>query len=90
MIVDIIIWLLFGGLAGYLVALITGSRGDIVTNSVIGVIGSLLSILMMNSSNTLNALNAIGFNFSDLSVAIIGAAVFALVFQVFKLSNLNS
>ena len=83
MIVNIIIWLLLGGLVGYLAAFIMGSRGDIVTNSVIGVIGALLSILMLDSPNTLNAT---GFNFNGLRVAIIGAAVFTLTFRVFKQS----
>lgn len=80
MIVNIVIWLL---LAGYLAALIMGSRSNIFANSLMGIVGALLSILMMNSPNTLNA---IGFYFNDLSIAIIGAAVFTLVFQVFKQS----
>ena len=86
MIVNLIIWLLFSGLAGYLAAFIMGSRGNIITNSAIGVLGAVFSILMINSSNTTNVLNATGFYFNDLSVAIIGAAVFTLTFQVFKQS----
>ena len=90
MIINIIIWLMLGGMAGYLAAFIMGSRGDSVTNIIIGVTGAMFSTLMINSSNTINVLNATGFYVNNLSVAFIGATVFTLVFQVFKQSKIQN
>jgi len=75
----ILLWIVFGGLVGWVGSLIMGTNGQqgVVMNIVVGVIGAVLGGYIMNF---FGASGVEGFNFYSFVVALIGAvALLALV-----------
>jgi len=84
MLVNIIVWLVFGGLAGWLAGFITGAKDGIVTNIIVGIIGAFLGGFLMS---LLGQGGVSGFNIYSLIVAIIGAIVLTLILRAFNRSR---
>lgn len=79
MLLDIILWLIFGALAGWIASLIMGtdeSQGAI-GNIVIGIIGAFIGGAI---ARWLGGPGITGFNFGSLLVAVLGAVI--LVFLI--------
>lgn len=68
----IILWIIFGGFAGWLASIIMGTDGQqgIVLNIVVGVIGAALGGFLMS---LLGVGGVSGFNIYSFIVAVIGA-----------------
>ena len=79
MLLNIILWILFGALAGWIASMIMGRDAQMgaLTNIIVGIIGALIGGFVMNA---LGAPGVTGFNLWSLIVAIIGAVI--LVFLV--------
>jgi uncharacterized membrane protein YeaQ/YmgE (transglycosylase-associated protein family) len=71
---DIIIWIIFGALAGWLGSIImnTNAQQGPLMNIVVGIIGALIGGFLMN---TFGQPGVTGFNIYSLLVAILGAIV---------------
>ncbi len=71
---EFLLWIIFGGIAGWLASLIMhtdGSQGTL-TDIVLGVIGGFVGGFLMNA---VGFAGITGFNFYSLAVAILGAAL---------------
>jgi len=70
----IILWIVFGGLAGWIASLIMGtdSQQGIVLNIVVGVVGAVIGGWMMS---LIGESSVTGFNIYSFIVAIFGAVV---------------
>lgn len=80
-IVNIILWLILGGIAGWLASLLVrgtglGILGDIVVGIIGGFIGGFIVSLFGGQGMT-------GFNIWSLIVAVIGAVVLLLIVRLF-------
>ena len=80
-IVNIILWLILGGIAGWLASLLVrgtglGILGDIVVGIIGGFIGGFIVSLFGGTGMT-------GFNIWSLIVAVIGAVVLLLIVRLF-------
>lgn len=78
---DIILWLILGGVAGWLASLLVrgtglGILGDIVVGIIGGFIGGFIVSLFGGTGMT-------GFNIWSLIVAVIGAVVLLLIVRLF-------
>lgn len=71
---DIIAFIVLGGIAGWLASLIMGTdaRQGIFLNIIVGCVGALIGGVLMNA---FGAVGVSGFNLYSLLVAIIGAVV---------------
>lgn len=71
---NIIIWIIFGALAGWIASIVmkTDAEQGALMNIVLGIIGAFLGGFIMN---TFGASGVTGFNFYSLFVAVIGAVV---------------
>jgi len=71
---NIIIWIIFGALAGWIASIVmkTDAEQGALMNIILGVIGAFLGGFIMN---TFGASGVTGFNFYSLFVAVIGAIV---------------
>lgn len=77
---SIIVWIVIGGLAGWVAGMIMKTQGSLVKNIVIGIIGALVGGLLMNF---FGAEGFTGFNLWSFLVALLGSVVFLGVVNLF-------
>ncbi len=80
----IILWIVFGGLVGWIASLIMGtdSQQGLILNVVIGIVGAIVGGWLMAF---LGEGGISGFNFYSFAVAIIGAVVLIALAKALKL-----
>ena len=79
----IILWIIFGGLVGWVASLImkTDPQQGVLLNIVVGIVGAVVGGWLMNS---LGQSSVTGFNLYSLLVAILGAVVLIFVVKVLR------
>ena len=79
---NIIVWIVFGALAGWIASIITGrnKRMGAIANIVVGVLGAFIGGFIMQF---FGGPGVTGFNLSSLLVAIGGAVVLLLITGLF-------
>jgi uncharacterized membrane protein YeaQ/YmgE (transglycosylase-associated protein family) len=72
---NIILWIIFGALAGWIASMIMGAnaRMGALANIVVGIVGAIIGGFLM--TNVFGAQGVTGFNIMSLLVAIGGAVV---------------
>ena len=78
---NVILWIIFGDIAGWIASAITKSREGIVMDIILGVVGALLGGWIMNA---FGQPGVTGFNVYSFIVAIIGAVVLLLIGRAFR------
>lgn len=83
MIIDIIAWIIFGALAGWIASIImkTNAEQGALGNIVVGILGAIIGGFLMRA---LTGSEVTGFNMGSLLVAILGAVVLLAVVKVFR------
>jgi uncharacterized membrane protein YeaQ/YmgE (transglycosylase-associated protein family) len=78
MLINIILWIIFGALAGWIASMIMGTNARMGggANIVVGILGAIIGGIM----NAFGSPGVTGFNLPSMLVAIIGAVV--LIFLV--------
>lgn len=69
---NILLWIIFGALAGWIADIITSSKHGLIANIVLGVIGAFVGGFVFNF---FGAAGVTGFNIYSILVAIIGAII---------------
>jgi uncharacterized membrane protein YeaQ/YmgE (transglycosylase-associated protein family) len=79
---NIIVWIIFGALAGWIASIITGKnrRMGAIANIVVGIVGAFLGGFIMNF---FGEEGVTGFNFYSFFVAILGAVVLIWIVGLF-------
>ena len=74
MIINIILWIILGGVAGWIASLIMGrdSQMGLLANIVVGIVGAFIGGLLMN---LLGVQGTTGFDIWSLLVAVVGAII---------------
>ncbi len=72
---NIIVWIIFGALAGWIASMIMGAnaRMGALANIVVGIVGAIIGGFLM--TNVFGAQGVTGFNLMSLLVAIGGAVI---------------
>ncbi len=80
---DIIAWIIFGALAGWIASIImkTNAQQGALGNIVVGILGALIGGFIVES---LTDTEVEGFNFTSLLVAILGAVLLLAVVKAFR------
>ncbi len=80
---QIILWIVFGGLIGWVASLImkTDAQQGIILNVVVGIVGAVLGGWIMSF---FGEAGASGFNFYSFIVALIGAVVLIAIAKAIK------
>lgn len=68
----IILWIIFGGIAGWLASMIMASSHGVIADVVLGIVGALIGGFLMS---ILGSSGVTGFNLYSLVVAVIGSVV---------------
>ena len=76
---NIILWIIFGALAGWIASMIMGTNAQMgaLGNIIVGIVGAVIGGFLM--SNVFGAQGVTGFNLTSLIVAILGAVVLLFV-----------
>ncbi len=79
----ILLWIIFGALAGWVASLVmkTDSRQGTVTDIVLGIVGSVVGGLLMGM---VGKSGVTGFNLYSLLVAVIGASVIIFLVRLIR------
>ncbi len=81
---DILAWIILGGLAGWIASMVTGDnpRMGIISNILVGIVGAALGGWL--SGKLLGEAGVTGFNLSSLVVATLGAIVLLFIVGLFR------
>lgn len=81
----ILIWLLVGGIIGWLAGLIMGDNLGIIGNIVVGIVGSFIGGLLFSHGD----INTVGLTVSSFAVSILGAVILLAVVNLFRRGGLR-
>jgi uncharacterized membrane protein YeaQ/YmgE (transglycosylase-associated protein family) len=81
--VNIIVWIVLGGLAGWIASMVMGRDAQMgaAANIIVGIIGAILGGFLMNQ---FGQSGVTGFNIYSLLVAIVGAIVLLFLYSLIR------
>lgn len=87
---NIIAWIVIGGLAGWIASMIMGANHQmgVVANVVVGIIGAFIGGFVMETLTGDDAVS--GFNLTSLVVATLGAVILLAVVRAFRRGSHDS
>ena len=77
----ILLWIVFGALAGWAASMIMETQGGLVIDVIVGIVGAVVGGLVMTS---LGQGGVDGFNLYSFGVAILGAVIFIAVLRAIR------
>lgn len=83
---NIIIWLVVGGLVGWIASMLMGTDGrqGILLNVVVGIVGAFLGGLFLSSLFETSTINQGNFSVSGLLVSLTGAVILLAILKVVR------
>ena len=83
---NVIIWLVVGGILGWLASLVMKTDGQqgIILNIVVGIVGSLIAGFLIAPLFGTGTINSNDFSVAGLLVSFVGAAVLLAVVNMFR------
>ena len=79
----IIIWIIFGAIAGFVASNLMGKGEGLLWDIVLGIVGAIVGGFIMNA---FNQAGITGFNFYSLVVAVIGAVIVIYIGRLLRKS----
>ena len=76
---SIIVWIIIGGLAGWVAGMIMKEQGSLVKNIIVGIVGALIGGFIMSF---FGAAGFTGFNLWSFLVALIGSIILIAVINL--------
>lgn len=81
MLVSILVWIVFGALAGWIASIIMKTSGSLLTDIIVGIIGAFIGGYVFNF---FGRSGVTGFNLYSLLVAVIGAIVLLFIVKALR------
>lgn len=78
---SILLWVILGGIAGWIASLVTGRGHGVLGDIILGIVGGLLGGWIVT---LLGGRGVTGFNLSSLLVAVLGAIVVIWIGRAFR------
>ncbi|MBK7333870.1 MAG: GlsB/YeaQ/YmgE family stress response membrane protein [Betaproteobacteria bacterium] len=88
---NFLIWLLVGGILGWLASLVMKTDGQqgIILNVVVGVVGALIAGFVIAPMFGTGTINTNDFSVSGLLVSFVGAAILLAIVNLFRRSSVR-
>ncbi len=89
MLLTIILWLVFGALAGWVASIIMGRNAEQggLANIIVGIVGAILGGYIMQA---LGGQGTTGFNLYSLFVAVLGAVILLAIVNFFRRGSVRA
>jgi uncharacterized membrane protein YeaQ/YmgE (transglycosylase-associated protein family) len=83
---DIIIWLIVGGIVGWLASLLmrTDARQGLLLNVVVGIVGAMLAGFFISPMVGMPPIHQGSFSFGSLLVSLVGAVILLAIVNLFR------
>lgn len=83
---NFIVWLIVGGLIGWIASMIMGTNAQqgILLNIVVGVVGAFLAGVLLTPLFGIGTLNQGNFSFPALLISLVGAVILLAVVNLFR------
>jgi len=83
---NLIIWLVVGGVIGWLASLImrTDAQQGVLLNVVVGIVGAMLGGLLISPLVGVGTINQSTFSIGALAVSLVGAVILLAVVNLFR------
>jgi len=81
---NFIIWLVVGGLIGWLASIVMKSREGVIMNVVVGIVGAMLGGWLISPLVGVGTINQNNFSFPALLVSLIGAVILLAIVNMFR------
>ena len=87
---NLIVWLVVGGIIGWLASLLMGTDGQqgIILNVVVGIVGAVLAGWFISPLVGVSTINQGNLSLASLAVSFVGAAVLLGVVNLFRRNSL--
>ncbi len=82
--VDFIIWIIVGGILGWIAGMIMNDREGILLDIIVGIIGALLAGWLLSPVFGVSTINQGNFSLPALLVSLLGAIVLLAIVNVFR------
>ncbi len=92
MIINFVLWLLFGALVGWLASLVmrTDAQQGALLNIIVGIVGAFLGGFLFNAPGIRGSnINNSDFSLSSLLVSLVGAIVLLAIVNLFRRSSVR-
>jgi len=88
---NIIIWLIIGGVIGWLASLVMRTDGQqgIILNVVVGIVGALIGGWLISPLVGAGTINQSDFSIAGLGVSFLGAVILLAVVNLFRRGNVR-
>jgi uncharacterized membrane protein YeaQ/YmgE (transglycosylase-associated protein family) len=88
---NLIIWLIIGGVVGWLASLImkTDAQQGIVLNVVVGIVGAFLAGWFVSPLVGVGTINQNNFSLASVLVSLVGAVVLLAIVNVFRRGSIR-
>lgn len=81
---NFIIWLVVGGLIGWLASILMKSREGVIMNVVVGIVGAMLGGWLISPLVGVGTINQNNFSFPALLVSLIGAVILLAIVNMVR------
>ena len=78
---DLIVWIIFGGLVGWVASMVMGTGGGLLGDIGVGIVGAVIGGFIMN---LLGQSGVGGFNLYSFLVAVLGACVLIAIVRAMR------
>lgn len=78
---SILFWVIFGGIAGWIASLITGTDRSVVGDIIVGILGAVIGGWVFSA---LTGQGVTGFNLPSLIVAVLGSILLIWIVRAFR------
>ena len=78
---DLIVWIIFGGLVGWVASMVMGTGGGLLWDIGVGIVGAVIGGFIMN---LLGQSGGGGFNLYSFLVAVLGACVLIAIVRAMR------
>jgi len=83
--INLILWLVFGAIVGWLAGMIMNDRDNVLMNIVIGIVGALIGGFLLGA----NTINQNVFNLTSVLVSLVGAIILLAIVNLVRRGRLR-
>jgi uncharacterized membrane protein YeaQ/YmgE (transglycosylase-associated protein family) len=82
--VNFIVWIIVGGVLGWVASMIMRTRGGLLVNIIVGIVGAFIAGLVLTPLLGIGTINQNNFSFPALMVSLLGAIILLAIVSLFQ------